>query len=273
MLPGLFFFFFLKAPFLLFIESNPSLPISFFLFEFFPICVNRQRGLNEWKMWVNIQRFKPFQSFGKSWCIFPSLKRAGENEIQAWSGVFQWIKAFSDLYLGGKRWDHYTVTVYVWCAHQSLARYLTDLNLLEVFLFFFSIIQPDKHTAGVFTCTVEEGNHHLALTVAFHEPMMSAFHLPSCIQSLNAPYAACHSLISWLTANKYYTNHAWINKMYLIGVQQIEAYCLDCWSCHIRKKTVKSSNSSDMKSPLFRVNVTWFVLPLNTRGCRIPLNI
>lgn len=226
-------------------------------------------------MWVNIQCLKPFQSFGMSWCIFASLKRAGENEIQAWSGVFQWIKAFSDLYLEGKRWDHYTVTVYVWCAHQSLARYLTDLNLLEVFFVFnfFSIIQPDKHTTGVFTCTVEEGNHHLALTVAFHEPMMSAFHLPSCIRSLNTPYAACHSLISFLTANKYYTNHAWINKMYLIGVQQIRGILFGLLELSYQEKTVKSSNSSDMKSPLFRVNVTWFVLPLNTRGCRIPLNI
>ena len=143
-----------------------------------------------------------------------------------------------------------------------------------VFFFFFTIIQPDKHTAGILTCTVEEGDHHLALTVAFHEPMMSAFHLPSCIRSLNAPYAACHSLISWLTANKYYTNHAWIYKMYLIGGSADKRHIV--WIVGVvisGKQTVKSSNSSDMKSPLFRVNVTWFVLPLNTRGCRIPLSI
>lgn len=67
--------------------------------------------------------------------------------------------------------------------HQSLARYLTELNLLEVCFFFYydALLQPDKHTAGLFTCTPEQANHHLALTGAFHEPMMSAFNPTSCV--------------------------------------------------------------------------------------------
>lgn len=44
---------------------------------------------------------------------------------------------------------------------QSLARYLTEL--LEVFFVYNTMLQPDKHTAGLFTA--EQANHHLALTL------------------------------------------------------------------------------------------------------------
>lgn len=72
--------------------------------------------------------------------------------------------------------------------HQSLARYLTEMNLLQVFFYYNSLLQPDKHTVGVFTCTKKRASCHLALTVAFHEPMMSAFNLPSCVLSIRLLY-------------------------------------------------------------------------------------
>lgn len=68
--------------------------------------------------------------------------------------------------------------------HQSLARYLTELNLFEVF-FCNALLRSDQHIAGLFTCTTEQANLHLVLTRAFHEPM-SAFKLHSLHFTVNS---------------------------------------------------------------------------------------
>ncbi len=111
----------------------------------------------------------------------------------------------------GEMWDHYTVTVYVWCATSVKGRIF---NWSEpswgVFLNYNSLLQSDKHAAGAFTCKTERANDHLALTVAFHEPMMSAF---NCILSV---HLLSHTLILPILHT-----HAWINKVSLSGIQQI----------------------------------------------------
>lgn len=168
------------------------------------------------KIRVHIQHLKLFHIFWDALCVSFAL-RCRENEKHV-LGIFQQCEAFSNLYVSvsgrGRMRPLHCNCLRLMCSsvvhHQSLARYLTDWLSN-------ALLQPDEHAAGVFTCTTQQANHHLVLTEAFREPMMSAFNLPSCVLSVHLLYITL--LILWLTLGQYYTR-AWINKISLTGVQQ-----------------------------------------------------
>lgn len=155
--------------------------------QFSPRCVNTERL--EKKNEQNVGEYAAFEtvSLGMSCCVFAS-------RCKEW-----WCEAFSNLYLsafyctgislGRRRWDHYTV--YVWCAPSVTGEIFNWTEPTWGVFFYNALLQPD--TAGLFTCTIQQANHHLVLTGAFHEPMMSAFNPPCCALSVTL-------LISRLTA-------------------------------------------------------------------------
>lgn len=173
-----------------------------------------------------MQYLKLFQSFEKSCCVFSFPLTCEENETQACIGVFQWCEAFSNLhpdqFRKGEGWDHYTVTVYVWCAPSVTGKIFNWNEPFEVFFFYYnSLLQPDEQTAGVSSRTTEQANQPFSTYCSFPWTNdVQCFNLP------DFPYTCCtvrstsHSLILWLTTNQYYT-HAWINEISLIEVQQI----------------------------------------------------
>lgn len=149
-----------------------------------------------------MQYLKLFQSFEKSCCVFSFPLTCEENETQACIGVFQWCEAFSNLhpdqFRKGEGWDHYTVTVYVWCAPSVTGKIFNWNEPFEVF--FFTIIHCFSLMNRLQVCPPAQLNkqiNHLALTVAFHEPMMSNV---LTFQTLRTPavlYVAHHTPSSY----------------------------------------------------------------------------
>lgn len=183
-------------------------------------------------MWVNIQCLKQFQRFGMSCCVFPSHWGARKRKIKHVLGFgvvffFQWCEAFSDLYLsafyctqislgrGRVRPLHCNCSCLMCSSvvQPSVTGKIFNWTFLRCFFFYYdALLQPDKHTAGLFTCTTEQANHHLALTGAFHEPTMSASHLPSCVLSVHLLHSTQHVTLPRLMVNSKPILHTCMNK-------------------------------------------------------------
>lgn len=151
------------------------------------------------------------------WNENPACIRVFLNNVKPFSNLC--LPAFSctQISLGSGRVRPLHCNCNVWWAPSVTGEIFNGAEpLWGVFLNYNALLQPDKHTAGVFTCAVEQANHHLELTGAFHEPM-SAFNPLSRVRSLSLYAASLTHHSPSLTAGQHNT-YAWINKTSSNGV-------------------------------------------------------